>query len=549
VVASDAFRWWTTGAAVLALIALAAPPAAAQRFLPDDPIWEDPDRLDMPVPEQRSRRGDVSPFDFLRRTFGGAGTHSGPAANVNTLGAVPNSSWYTNRHYRDRLSRSALRRGPNDGPPPDTTGPWEVVGIETRHGRPAVDVRDAAGRTYELRFDPAGHPDLATGAAMVSSRLLHAFGYNVPEHHLVALAPGRLDAGPDSGVAPADVRRLLDRVPAAANGTIRAVATRVPKAVSRVGPFRFYGTRPDDGNDIFPHEARRELRGLRVFAAWLNHNKIRSDYTLDVVVAEDGRRFVRHFLTDLGATLGSAGSGPKPAWAGHEHVLELSPVLTRMGTAGLSGGEWMEATAPDLRGVGAFEAAHFRPEAWRPEYPNPAFERCDAADAFWAAKQIAHLRRSELEAIVETADYAEPAAAQYVVETLWERRAALLQAYLGMAGGLDRFAVRDGRLRFADLPARHGLVPDSTQRTVTWHVFNNEEAATGPRLRRDRSARETLALPERSPPFLRVSLRTPGRGATQVYLRRTARRTAGGAPAYEVVGVDRLPGPGAGPSG
>jgi hypothetical protein len=376
---------------------------------------------------------------------------------------------------------------------------------------------------------------------MVSSRLLHAFGYNVPEHHLMAVAPGRLEAVPDSGVAPADLDRLIDRVHAASDGTIRALATRIPKAVSVVGPFRFYGTRPDDGNDIFPHEARRELRGLRVFAAWLNHNKIRSDYTLDVLVAEEGRRFVRHFLTDLGATLGSAGSSPKPAWAGHEHVLELSPVLTRMGTAGLSGGEWMEARVPDLRGVGTFEASHFRPEAWRPEYPNPAFERCDAADAFWAAKQIAHLRREELEAVVETADYADPAAAQYIVETLWERRAAILKAYLDMAGGLDRFAVRDGRLRFADLPARHGLAPDTTRRTVTWHVFDNEEARPGARLQQTRSAHESLALPERSPPFLRVGLRVPDRGRTRVYLRRTEQRTGEEAPTYEVVGIDRMP--------
>ena len=537
-------RCWGGGVVLLVLLAAgAAGPAAAQRFLPDDPLWSDPDRMDMPFPEPRpADEGSVGPVEFVRRMFRGDGRRDPrPAANVNTVQGVPNSSWYTNRHYRAPMSEAALRRGPNRTPGPARRAPWRIEDV--REGDlPRAVMRDSTGRRFALLFDAPAHPELATGAAMVGSRLLHALGYNVPHYWLRTVRRSRLVPAPESTVTPAGIDSLLARAPRRADSTYRVLVSRMPDAARRIGPFRFRGRRPDDANDVFPHEDRRELRALRVVSAWMHHSMIRRRHTLDVGVREEGRRFVRHYLTDLHLTLGSAGAEPKPPWSGHEHLLEFDQVLERIATIGLSGGDWAETVVPDWPGVGHLESGGFDPRQWRPEWPNPAFLRCTAADAFWAAKKIRHFSRGDLAAIVSTADYSSPATVNYMVQTLMLRRNAIARAYLGWGGGLARFAVEGGRLTFRDLPAHYGLAPDSLRRRVTWHVFRNDEDRLGARLGRSTTSREAVPLPPSRARFLRVRLQSGEESETRVFLRRRAPAgmsllSAGAS--YEVVGIER----------
>jgi hypothetical protein len=518
----------------MVLIGGLALPAAAQRFLPDDPLWTDPDRMDMPLPSPRRAPERMGPLAFLDRTLTGRRSTLRPAVNVNTVGGVPNSSWYTNRHYRHSLSLAALRRGPNTEPGPVMNAPWRLVRTEGDGPLPRAVVQDATGRRFRLLFDAAAHPEMATGAAMIGSRLLYALGYNVPQHWLRYIRADRLVPAADS-VARAEVDSLLARTSRRPDQTYRVLVTRIPDVVRRIGPFQFRGTRPDDANDVFPHQHRRELRGLRIFAAWMNHSKVRSRHTLDVGVEQDGRRFVRHYLTDLHLTLGSGGAEPKAPWSGHEHVLEVTEVLERVATLGLSGGDWAETEPPNWPALGRFGAEGFEPRRWQPEWPNPAFQRSDSSDAFWAAKQVRHVSRADLAAIVGTADYSSSSVTNHVTVALVRRRNAIARAYLGWGGGLARFTARGGRLVFEDLPARYGLVSTSRRRSVTWHVFDNQQEQVGQRLARTQSHREAIPIPSSPAVFLRGTIRTPARGTTRVFLRRT--KTTG--QRYEVVGVER----------
>lgn len=536
------FAYWG-GLLLIGLLTTGLPtPVAAQRFLPDDPLWSDPDRMDMPFPTpQPADAVGGGPVEFVRRLLRPPVKTPSPAANANTVEGVPNSSWYTNRHYRFPMSDAALRRGPNTTLGPALHAPWWVEQIPSG-ALPQAVVRDTTGRRFRLLFDAKATPEMATGAAMVSSRLLHALGYNVPHYWLREINRTQLVPHPASNVSPAGIDSMLARTSRRPDSTYRVLVSRIPDVERRIGPFSFHGRRVDDANDVFPHEDRRELRGLRVVCAWIQHSMIRHHHTLDVGVRDDGRRFVRHYLTDLHLTLGSAGTQPKPRWSGHKHFLELDQVLQRVATVGLSGGDWSETTVPDWPAVGHFESNGFRPKQWRPEWPNPAFQRATPDDAFWAAKKVRHFSRSDIAAAVETADYSSLVTKHYLIDTLLRRRNAIGQAYLPWGGGLGRFKVQQGVLRFRDLLAHHNYAPDSLQRTVTWHVFKNQKNKLGRRLRQSTTNRESIPIPSSRASFLRARLQSKNGGETRVFLRRTISHPTSLPPMgmpYEVVGIDR----------
>ncbi len=395
--------------------------AAGPRFYPDDPIQADNDRAfdaSGAAPIDGSNA-----WDFIENAFLDRGERSAiRAVNVNTVDEVPDSTWFTNRIGRTALSPAEIARGPHTLESVDIDG-WPIIEGKSRGVTPGYRVADPTGRRYQIKFDPPSNPEMGSGAEVIGAALYHAAGYNVVEGYIVEIDPERIVIDPEATtvdltgrtkqMTKEDVTLLLRKAARQPNGRYRAIASRYAEG-KYLGYFKYYGTRPDDPNDIFPHEHRRELRGNRVFAAWLNHDDSRALNSLDMLQGPEGRRFVRHYMFDFGSIMGSGSTRAQAPRAGNEYLVEWGPSLLTLATLGLYVKPWITVDYPKVaRSIGRFESARFDPETWKPEYPNPAFENMRPDDAFWAARIVGRFSDEAIRAVVAKARYSEPGAAEY----------------------------------------------------------------------------------------------------------------------------------------
>ncbi len=82
-------------------------------FRSDDPLKVDPDQLPIPQPQEVELSQTI---DLLTNTFSLRPDKDVPipgAENVNTLGEVPDSSWFTNRMSQRVMTIEELVLGPN----------------------------------------------------------------------------------------------------------------------------------------------------------------------------------------------------------------------------------------------------------------------------------------------------------------------------------------------------------------------------------------------------------------------------------------------------
>ncbi len=471
----------------------AATPALAGRpDLTDAPVvWYDDDSRDIPEPPERepnlfldmlesSLFGPVGRTLYPPRQIRNLGTlfggdHVQAAANINTLDEVPNSTWFTNRIGLYPLDPAAVARGPGHGRGPDRGRPWTIVRAKTEGVTPGFTIRDALGELYLIKFDPPGHPSIASAAGVISGRILYAAGYNVPDDAVIHFAREELAVGPAVWLPLADgsrrtmtendVTALLEPVFQRTDGKYRAIASKFLSGTP-VGPFNYQHRRSSDANDRIDHENRRELRGLRTIAAWLFHFDTKQGNSLDMFVEEDGRHFIRHYLIDFASTLGTGANGPVSRF-NHEYTSSVAGVFTKLVTLGFHEVDWRKIERPTgLDEIGYFTSDPYDPREFRPLIPNPAFANRTDRDGYWAAKIISAFTDEQLAAIVKQGKYYNPAAAQYLTEILSARRDIIARTYFDRVPPLDFFVFADGVIVFHDLGVERDVYPpDSRYRT------------------------------------------------------------------------------------
>ena len=442
------------------LLALSCAGDGARRFPLRDPLWLDSDTGSIPAkPAKLVVDGYSSAIDStVLRPLSRALTLPRPheAINVNSMDEVPDSSWFTNRIGARPMTLDEVARGAcGDVPSLDPArGPWVISSGKADGSHPGFVIKAPDGYRYLLKFDGAMMSERATAADVIGSKIYYAAGFFAPcnevvtfDESILKLGPGakrKNDYGRDVPLDASDVQRILAAATRLPSGLVRASASRYLVG-EPLGPFRYEGVRPDDPNDIIPHERRRELRGSMLLAAWILHWDAQDANTLDTLVEQDGRRFVRHHMLDWGDALGDIWTWNWRRFnsrigVGSSGYFDLDYAFSDLFTLGLRSRPWYHAVSPPQpETFGYFDASSFVPSRWRGTYPNAAFQAMTARDAQWAVRIIARFSNAHVAAIVAQARLADAGSARFLTETLIQRRDRILSEYLTRFTPLDRF--------------------------------------------------------------------------------------------------------------
>jgi hypothetical protein len=400
------------------------------------------------------------------------------ATNANSLDEVPDSAWFTNQTgaqaVRDPLVGACTPSQLLEPIAPDEK--WRIDHGKTDGATAGFGVEVPGKGRYLLKADGHRQPELPSAAAVIGAAIYSAVGFNTSCEQVVYLDPAILDLAPGLHYAhssiedqkPFDRRALadvLDECPKK-DGLVRMQASAwLPGHL--IGPFLYSGTRDDDPSDVVPHEDRRELRGARLIAAWIDHVDARDANTMDSWLADAGRPddgspgHVVHYYLDTSDALGPEfGRGdPTNRRLGYSYLLDWDYMAADFVSLGLATRPWDQVRY--VKGYELFryfDVDHFVPDQWRMQYTNPAFSRMTERDGAWMARVLAHLTPETVRGFASMARFSNPGNTIYLARVLEGRLERILDRYLTRLSPVGDLRVDgSGRLCGVDLAERRGV--------------------------------------------------------------------------------------------
>ncbi len=476
--------------AIIVLVALGAcrsgSPVGPARFANAPAVWRVNDRLDVPEkPREVKFLRWFYDFDayYQAAVRGIRIERTTRALGVNALDEVPDSTWFINRIGMRELTPEQIRTGPAQGESPELHVPWTIKSSKIGGTAPGLICEDSSGVKFLLKFDMPGIPETETAADAIVGRLMWAAGWQVPTDYVVYFNRSDLVLGKGAyskvgdrkrPLTVADVEGLIAQVAGIDTTRIRGLASIYLPGVPIGGATRD-GIRPDDPNDLIAHERRRDQRGFRTFAAWLGHNDLKFDNTLDTWQedpADPKRHYLVHYQIDFGKALGGMAKINRRAFADYTYRFDLEEMLTSLFSFGVHRQPWEGRIDPELHGVGLYSAEDYHPAKFKPNSMShlPVL-LADRFDAFWASKIMIQFSRPQIVAAVEAGRLSDPRAAAYLVETIVTRQRFTARYWFRQVLPIDSITLEPvgtagPRLCFTDLATRFNLEQDTPLYTL-----------------------------------------------------------------------------------
>jgi hypothetical protein len=539
---------------LLLLLVLPVACGGANRFPLRDPFQVDTDlrsvsvgcRAD-PTPKDKQRvnctpKEYVSPLNWdgmdnlFFRPFAELWTFEAEheAPNANSLDEVADSAWFTKRIGAHPMSIEELTQGactpsqviehPEDAP----DGSWVIDHGKDNGASEGFRIKIAGKGKFLLKSDAPGI-ERSTAASAIGAAAYNAVGFFTTCEQVVyvkrsvfKLTPG-LKVTNNTGVAHPFDQAALDKVLNGTNkkGEYLRFSASAWLDGQLLGPFRYEKTRSDDPNDVIPHEDRRELRGGRLLAAWLDHFDAREQNSMDIWFAdrkdepESSPGRVIHYYLDTSDILGSEWDWPQISRRlGYSYVLDWGDVGRDFFTLGIPMRPWDEVQYAKGHELFAyFNLENFVPDQWKNEYPNPAFSRMTERDGAWMARILARFTPDMVDALAKMGQFSDPSNAIFVADVLEGRLKKILARYLTRLSPLADVHIEDDRLLCAtDLAAKRWVRSEGA-----FH-YGAEDGFGRPLSVEQRAAAAVCVnlphvAPDRGPPdddssrYLRVSIR------------------------------------------